>query len=109
MKHTIHLNESELKRIITESIKRILKEESKNHTYDDILDDEDFLLLAKAVSQELNTLDMDAIYEIVCRFLSVKDSNVNWGFGRKYWNVNTVNEIEDISYHIYDYLQSTGI
>ena len=91
------------------NINEVLNESSKQkHTYDDVLDDDDFLQLVGIVSYELgHNLDSDDImywiYDIVCKYISVKDSKLQRGFGQKYWNTSS-DEIDDISYHIYDYL-----
>lgn len=109
MRRIIRLRESELRHMISESLKKVLNESSKQkYTYDDILDDEDFLQLSNIVSDELgHNLDsddiIDWIYDIVCKYISVKDSKLQRGFGQKYYNLN-VNEIDDITYRIYDYL-----
>lgn len=50
MRRTIRITETELRNIITESVKKFINEDMSSkhgaHTYDDYLDDDDFIMLS---------------------------------------------------------------
>jgi hypothetical protein len=107
-------------RIISESIKSIIKEDMSlahnGHTYDDYLDDGDFLEITKRaydefVSKQVSIEDftdeeyrdklLDLVYDMINHFISYEAVN---NFGYKYGGFSYIGMM-NVAEHIVDFLE----
>ena len=119
MKKTIRVTEGTLRRIISESIKSVIKEDMSlahnGHTYDDYLDDGDFLEIAKRVydefvSKQVSIEDftdeeyrdklLEFVYDMLNDFVSYEAVN---NFGYKYGEFSHIGM--SVAEHIVDFLE----
>lgn len=84
-----------------------------HHTYDDELDDNDFLFLSDMITKEWkrNSVSpthlterkktlMEELYDCVSDFIMICKKN-----GGKYWNIQDTNTVEDITIHLYEHIK----